>query len=64
MEPKEYNWWKQKGRFTDTENKLMGSCGERRGGNVRVREWEVQTTWCERDYKEVFYKRRNIAIVL
>ena len=42
----------------------MVSCGERRGGNVRVREWEVQTTWCERDYKEVFYKRRNIAIVL
>lgn len=36
VEPKEYNWWKQKGRLTDLENQLMVSSGERWGGNVRV----------------------------
>ena len=64
VEPKEYNWWKQKGRLTDLENQLMVSSGERWGGNVRVGEREVQTTGCEVDSKGVFYNKRNIASIL
>ena len=33
-------------------------------GQCKGEEWEVQTTGCEVDYKDVFYNKRNIANIL
>ena len=35
--------------------------GRRGRGNIRVGEWEVQTTGCKIGYKDVLYNMGNIA---
>ena len=52
------NITKSKNRLTDIENKLMG---RRKGGNVGVRNLEVQTIMCKVSYKDILYNMGNIA---
>lgn len=55
------NITKSKNRLTDIENKLMG---RRKGGNVGVRNLEVQTIMCKVSYKDILYNMGNIANIL